>query len=62
MGITNPTDIADSQFDASVKSLIVHQSLATSPPDVKADIHNHHHSANKAKAQDVYANLNISAS
>ena len=41
MGIINPTDIADSQFDASVKvtsclkSLIVHQSLTASPPASK---------------------------
>ena len=66
MGIVNHMDIGDSQFDASVKvtaptkDLIMHRSLTASPPDVcpiKADIHNHHCSANKAKAQDVYASL-----
>ena len=61
MRIVNTMDIADSQFDASVKDtallkgLIMHQSLTTSPPDdihsIKADIHNHYRSANKAKAQ-----------
>ena len=35
---------------ASLKSLIVHQSLAA-PPSIKADIQNHQYSANKAKAQ-----------
>ena len=66
MGIVDPTNIADSQFDASVevtaplKSLIIHQSLAASLPDVssiKANVHNHRCSASKAKAQDVYTNL-----
>ena len=66
MGIVNHMDIGDSQFDASVKvtaptkDLIMHRSLTASPPDVcsiKADIHNHHCSANKAKAQEVNASL-----
>ena len=38
----------------------MHQSLTASPPHVcsiKADIHNHHCSANKAKTQEVYASL-----
>ena len=41
MGIANPIDIADSQFDASVKvtaplkELIMDQSLTASPPDVR---------------------------
>ena len=64
----NPVDFTDSQFDTSVKVtallkgliIAIHQSLAPSPPDVhsiKADIHNHHCSANKAKAQELYTNL-----
>ena len=59
MGIANPMDIADSQFDASVKvtahlkQLIIDQSLTTSPPDVhsiKADVHSHHRSVTKVRA------------
>ena len=66
MGIANPIDIADSQFDASVKAtapikeLIMDQSLTASPPDVcsiKADVHSHHCSVVKARAQEVYAKL-----
>ena len=66
MGIVNPMDIADSQFDASVcvtaslKELILNQSLTASPPDVrsiKADVHSHRRSITKAKAQEVYAKL-----
>ena len=66
MGIVNHIDTGDSQYDASVKvtgpikDFIMHQSLTASPPDVcsiKADIHNHHCYANKAKAQAVYASL-----
>ena len=66
MGIANPIDTADSQFDASVKvtaplkELIMDQSLTTSPPDVcsiKADVHSHHRSVIKARAQQVYAKL-----
>ena len=66
MGIVNPMDIADSQFDASVrvtaslKELILNQSLTASPLDVrsiKADVHSHRHSITKVKAQEVYAKL-----
>ena len=66
MGIANPIGIADSQFDASVKvtaplkELIMDQSLTASPPDVhsiKADVHSHHRSVVKARAQEVYAKL-----
>ena len=66
MGIVNPMDIADSQFDASVrvtaslKELILNQSLTASPPDVrsiKADVHSHRRSITKVKAQEVYAKL-----
>ena len=66
MGIANPIGIADSQFDASVKvtaplqELIMAQSLTASPPDVhsiKADVHSHHRSVVKARAQEVYAKL-----
>ena len=66
IGIVNPMDIADSQFDASVKvtaplkELITDQSSTASPPDVcstKADVHIHHHSVVKARAQEVYAKL-----
>ena len=66
MGIANPIDIADSQFDASVKvtaplkHLIMDQSLTASPPDVhsiKADVHSYHRSVVKARAQQVYAKL-----
>ena len=66
MGIDNPIDIADPQFDASVKvtaplkELIVDQSFTASPPDVysiKADVHSHHRSVVKASAQEVYAKL-----
>ena len=66
MGIANPMDIGDSQFDASVKvtaplkQLIIDQSSTTSPPDVhsiKADVHSHHRSVTKVRAQEVYAKL-----
>ena len=66
MGIANPIDIADSQFDTSVKvtaplkELIMDQSFIASPPDVcsiRADVHSHHCSVVKARAQEVYAKL-----
>ena len=68
MGIANPMDIADSQFDASVrvtaiaplKELIKDQSSTAFPPDVhsiKADVHSHHRSVIKARAQEVHAKL-----
>ena len=66
LGIVNPMDIADSQFDASVrvtaslKELILNQSLIASPPDVrsiKVDVHSHRRSITKVKAQEVYAKL-----
>ena len=61
MGIANPMDIADSQFDASVrvtatvplKELIMDQSPTAFPLDVhsiKADVHSHHCSVIKARA------------
>ena len=59
MGIANHMDIADSQFDASVrvtaplKELIMDQSLTCSPPDVhsiRTDVNSHHHSFIKARA------------
>ena len=66
MGIANPINIADSQFDALVKvtaplkELIMDQSLTASPPDlccIKVDVHSHHCSVVKARAQEVYAKL-----
>ena len=66
MGIVNPMDIADSQFDASVrvtvplKELILDQSLTASPPDVrsiKTEAHSLRRSAAKVRAQEVYAEL-----
>ena len=66
MGIVNPMDITDSQFDASVrvtaplKKLILDQSLTASPPDVrsiKAEVHGHRRSAAKVRAQEAYAEL-----
>ena len=64
MGIV--MDIADSQFDAlirvtaSLKELIMDQSLTASPPDIqsiKADIHSYCRSVAKVRAQEVYAEL-----
>ena len=71
MEIANHMDIADFQFDASVKvtspliELIMNQSSTASPPDVhsvKVDVHtscvhSHRHSVIKASAQEVYAKL-----
>ena len=66
MGIVNPMDIADSQFDASVcvtaplKELILDQSLTASPLDarsIKAEVHSYRHSAAKVRTQEVYAEL-----
>ena len=66
MGIVNPMDITDSQFDASVKvttplkELIMDQSSTASPLDVysvKGDVHSHRRSVIKARAQEVYAKL-----
>ena len=66
IGIVNPMDIADSQFDtsvcvtASLKELILDQSLTVSPPDVqsiKADVHSHSRSITKIRAQEVCAKL-----
>ena len=74
MGIANPIDIADSQFDASVKvtaplkELIMDQSLTASPPDVhsiKADVHNHAPSSlccQSYRAQEVHVCQTFSAS
>ena len=45
---------------APLKQLIIDQSLTASPPDVcsiKADVHSHHRSVTKARAQEVHAKL-----
>ena len=65
-GLLIPMDIAGSQFDASVhvtaslKELMIHQSLTASPPGVlfiKANIHSHCLSVAKVRVQEVYAEL-----
>ena len=60
IGIANPMDIANSQFDALVKvtaplkELIMDQSLTASPPDVhsvKADVHSYRRCVIQARAE-----------